>query len=475
MKNKKLKILIGAAELNPIAKAGGLGDVVGALPKVLIDLNCDVKAILPFYGFIDTKKYKTVLVKKNISIKYGERNEKVDLWETEINNFKVFLIKNRFFSSKEIYSGERVLLNGKYTRNFTDIEKFAFFSIALLECLKAIDWRPDVIHCNDWHLGLVPRLLKEKYASDNFFLNTKTLYTIHNLANQGITDSSILKNLGIARIDKVKVNLMSEGISSSDLINTVSPSYAKEILKKDQGAGLDKILLKREADLSGIINGIDIDFFNPDTDRFIKQYSLKNIENKQLNKLVLQKMVGLEQNKSAPLIGLISRFVNQKGINLITDKFKNLDCQFIFLGTGQKDIENQLLTLSSKFPHKFSAQIKFDVGLAQQIYAGSDIFLMPSLFEPCGLGQMIAMRYGTVPVVRATGGLIDTVDSQVGFSFKKYDSNVLYETLKKAIEVYHKRPNDWKKLQANGMKKDFSWNKSAKEYIKLYNKLANIK
>lgn len=473
--NKKINILIASAELNPIAKAGGLGDVVGALPKSLSPV-CEVTAIIPFYGFIKTKEFPAELLKKSISVNFNNKIEKAELWKTEVNGIKVLLVKHRFFAGKEIYQGNRVMLKNKYTREAADIEKFAFFSAALLESIKAIDWRPSIIHCNDWHVALVPKLIKEKYGKDRFFSGIKTLFTIHNLANQGISDSGILKSLELEENKSKNVNLMSEGILGADLINTVSPAYAKEILKAEQGAGLDNVLLSRKKDLSGIINGIDVDLFNPFSDKYIKEkYSVKDLKNKEINKLYLQQSVGLTKNSKIAVVGLVSRFVSQKGLDLINDKFSELDCQFVFLGTGQEAVEKQLSALSLKYPGKISVQIKFDLALAQQIYAGSDIFLMPSLFEPCGLGQMIAMRYGTIPVVRSTGGLIDTVDSKVGFSFTKYDSNVLYETLKKALDVYYKKPVVWKKLQINAMKKDFSWKKSALEYIKLYKKLAKVK
>jgi starch synthase len=277
---------------------------------------------------------------------------------------------------------------------------------------------------------------------------------------------------------------MVQGILSSDAITTVSPTYAKEILNHYEGAGLDNILKKRKNDLHGILNGIDTDFFNPAKDKFIQQkYAAKTIDKKTKNKLALQKKLGLPQNKSIALAGLVSRLVWQKGIELFTEKFSQLNCQFIFLGAGDKKYEALLKNLEKKYPRQFRVILGFDEALAHQIYAGADIFLMPSRFEPCGLGQMIAMRYGTVPVVRKTGGLADTVEGvksqkskvksnmETGFVFKKFDSATLYKTLKQALNVYYNKPKIWHRLQLNGMKKDFSWNKSAKEYLKLYKKL----
>ena len=458
MKNKKLlalrsfseggKILIAAAEVAPIAKVGGLGDVVGALPKALAKLKLNARIIAPFYGAIDRNKYQIKLIKQNIKI----GAESISLWQTNLPDSAVpiYLIDHNFFSGKKIYF--TAIADGP-----TDIKKFVFFSQAILESAKAINFKPNIIHLNDWHTAAVATLLKTDYKTDSFFKQTKTLYTIHNLANQGLSDSK---------------NYMAEGILNSDLINTVSPTYAKEILSKEYGAGLEKILNKRKNDLYGILNGIDADFFNPATDNLISQkYSLKNLEKKTANKLAVQKELGLPQDKNTALAGLVTRFVWQKGLDLITEKFSELNCQFIFLGTGEKRYEQTLLNLAKKFPRQFSVQIKFDEKLAHLIYAGADIFLMPSRFEPCGLGQMIAMRYGAVPIVRGTGGLADTVNNKTGFTFKKYSGQELYKTINKALESYYKNKPLWLKLQINDLKQDFSWNKPAHEYLKLYKKM----
>jgi starch synthase len=269
---------------------------------------------------------------------------------------------------------------------------------------------------------------------------------------------------------------MVQGILGSDLINTVSPTYAKEILGHYQGANLENILKKRKTDLFGIINGIDTGFYNPANDNLISQkYSLKNLDKKIANKLALQKQLGLPIDKNIALVGLTSRLVWQKGLDLITENFNKLNCQFVFLGTGQPKLEQQLFALAKKFPLQFSTQIKFDEKLAHLIYAGADIFLMPSRFEPCGLGQMIAMNYGTIPLVRATGGLADTVNNKTGFTFKKYSEAELYKTIKQALTIFYKKPKIWNQLKINGMKKDFSWNKPAQEYLKLYKKLLSRK
>lgn len=482
MPNKKLKVLFATSELTPIAKTGGLGDVAGALPIALDNLGAEVKIFLPFYGLIDRKKYKTKVLKKNIEVKFDSKKEKINIWQTNLPNTKieVLLIEHKIFSEKTIYS-EKIKIGKKY---FTDIEKFAFFSRAVLEATKALNWQPNIIHCQDWHTAIITTYLKNLNYKNDFFQKTKTIYTIHNLANQGIAKPEIISFAGLnpelpaikADIKNGDINFMVQGILGADIVNTVSKTYAKEILHHYQGAGLDNILQKRKKDLYGIVNGIDTKFFNPATDKSIyKKYSIKTLGNKTKNKIALQKELKLPQDEETPIIGIVTRLVWQKGLELITEKFADLPCQFVFLGTGQKEYEDYIKKLAKKYPKKFSAQIYFDAQLAQKIYAGSDLFLVPSRFEPCGLTQMIAMRYGSVPVVRQTGGLADTVDTKVGFSFKKFDSNELYKTIKKALDIYYQDKARWKKLQKNGMSRDFSWNKSAKEYFKLYKQLLKTK
>ncbi|MBU2007540.1 glycogen synthase [Patescibacteria group bacterium] len=492
-----IKVLFLSAELVPLAKVGGLGDVAGALPIALAKLGVDIRICLPFYGLIDSKKYSAKKIISNLSVSISNKNELVDVWQTFLPTTKipVYLIKHNFFDSKEIYLNDkkhrlpRLNYKARDDKRSDNLKRFAFFTRAALEVSKKINFQPNVVHANDWHVALAADFIKTLNKKDNFFIKTKTLYTIHNLANQGITKTNIVeyakinKNLPIIKVDAQDgdVNFMVQGILGSGLINTVSPTYAKEILMHYQDAGLDKILKKRKKDLYGILNGIDTDFFNPVTDNLIKQkYSLKNLKQKKANKLALQKQLGLPADKKIALVGLVSRLVGQKGIALFNKNFSKLNCQFVFLGTGQKKYEQQLLNLSKKFPRQFSAQIKFDEKLAHLIYAGADIFLMPSRFEPCGLGQMIAMRYGTVPVVRATGGLADTITplkkrasgiKSTGFVFKKYLSEELYKKLNQALTVFYKQPKLWQQLQAAGMKQNFSWDKSAMEYFKLYRRL----
>ncbi|NCF75021.1 MAG: glycosyltransferase [Xanthomonadaceae bacterium] len=494
MLKDKLKILFVAAEVAPIAKVGGLADVIGSLPKALEKNNCEVRIMLPFYGFIDKKKFNAKKIFSKIAVRAGGNKEKIDLWEIFLPQTKipVYLIKHKFFDSKNIYNSGRIYYKNKYSRGLSDVKKFSFFAKAVLNSIKYLNFKPDIIHCHDWHASFIPVYLKMEDYKTSFYKNIKTVYTIHNLANQGIADLSILKfsqfNKEFASLkrdsENKDINFMGEGILNADFITTVSPSYAKEILKREFGAGLEKIVKKRKKDLSGIINGIDTDFFNPEKDKNIKQkYSFKNLNKKTENKLFLQKRLGLPVNKNIALAVLISRLVWQKGLELITKDFANLNCQFVFLGTGEKKYENYLKILQKKYPDKISANIMFDIKLANQIYAASDIFLMPSRFEPCGLGQLIAMRYGSVPVARATGGLKDTIKNfdfkattaehrkATGFLFNKFSSIIFYKKLNNALNLYYNNKKAWHRIQKNGMKKDFSWDNSAKKYLDLYKKL----
>jgi len=481
---------MASAEIAPFAKVGGLADVVGSLPPALKKLDCDVRLILPLYGTIDKKKYKIKKIKNKIEICSGGKIRSINIWQSKLPSSHVpvyFIEEENYFSPKEVYA------------NKNNSERYMFFSLAVLHVLPHIGFQPDVIHAHDFHTALISDLLKA--GRHEYFKNTKTLYTIHNLNYQGKTEIEILKTGNLSK-DSLKslskdaqdgdINFMVQGIINADLVNTVSPTYAKEIATSFYGAGLEKVIRNNKRKFSGILNGIDIDLFNPTVDKMIrKKYSTKSLNKKIKNKLYLQKKLDLKKEKNIPIVSLVSRLVWQKGFELITKDLIDLNCQFVFLGTGQKKYENYIKKLAKKYPDKVSANIMFDIKLAQEIYAGSDIFLMPSRFEPCGLGQMIAMRYGTVPVVRKTGGLADTVGnfqlsrnklqinsklqiskSKTGFVFEKFEAKSLENALKNALKVYYDYPEVWRQLQINGMKQDFSWNKSAKEYLKLYKKLA---
>jgi len=461
---------MAASEMLPLAKVGGLADVVGSLPMALKKLGVDIRVIIPKYGLVDKNKYKLKKMKANIEVPSGGQIKKVDLWQTTYQGIKVYFIDNRkYFDANYVYGGNNA-------------ERFLFFSLAVLHVLPVIRFKPDVLHCHDFFTALITDLLKVAQQYSGYLKGIKTLYTIHNLNHQGkaitelLSTGNLTKN-SLASLSRDAqdgdINFMVQGIINADAVNTVSKTYAKEIATASYGAGIEKVIQTDRKKISGIVNGIDIDYFNPATDKHIyKKYSLKKLADKIANKLKLQKELGLNVDKNIPLVGLISRLVWQKGVELISEKMaRELECQFVFLGTGQKEYENHLQKLARQNPQKVSAQIKFSIELAQKIYAASDIFLMPSRFEPCGLGQMIAMRYGTVPVVRATGGLDDTVDKKVGFKFKSFTKRAMRESLEQALNVYYKKPGQWKKLQRNCMRRDFSWDKSAREYLRLYRKL----
>jgi len=484
-----MKVAFLSAECAPFIKAGGLGDVVGSLPPALAKLKIKPVIFLPLNKNVSAKKWKLKQAGK-FSVKYSGKEENVIIYKTNLPNSRVlvyFLSNKRYFDQEEVYSG--------------GLKKFLFYSLVTLEAMKVLSakggpasgWKPDIIHCHDHQVGMTINVLNSTYKNDKFFKNVKTIFTIHNLNYQGKQKPTILDKVD-HDIDKLAsvaddirdgdINFMAQGILSSDLVTTVSPTYAKEILKPELGVGLDNILRKRKKDLRGIINGIDMNIFNSATDKNLKfNYDLKNLNNKIKNKTWLQKKVGLPVDENKVLVGFVSRLVWQKGIDLITDEMvKKLDCQFVILGTGEERYEKHLKKLAKKYPDKFSAQVTFSVEMAQQIYAASDMFLVPSRYEPCGLTQMIAMRYGSVPVVRATGGLKDTVrefriknlelrNKTNGFVFKKFKSEELQKTLQRAINIYQNKPKIWQRIQINGMQEDFSWDKPAKEYVKLYKSL----
>lgn len=468
MKKKSLKILMAAAEVAPFAKVGGLADVTGSLPPALKKVGCETKIIMPKYGSIDEKKYGLKKIKSNIKIKSDGKIKSVNLWLGKLPGTKVdvYFVENKnYFGKKEVYFGNNA-------------ERFLFFSLAVLDLLPHFGFKPDIIHCHDFHTALITDLIKvnpEKWG------HLKTVYTIHNLNYQGKSEIELLStgNLNKNSLKSLSkdaqdgdINFMVQGIVNADRVNTVSRTYAREIATSTYGAGLERVIKINQNKIGGIVNGIDVDFFNPKKDKFIKhRYGVLTLNKKLKNKLYLQKKLGLEVNANIPMAGLISRLAWQKGLELFDENIAKLDCQFVFLGTGDKKYENQLKKLAKKYPKKISANIMFDIKVAQEIYAASDIFLMPSRFEPCGLGQMIAMRYGSIPVVRSTGGLADTVDSSVGFKFKNFEAKTFEAALKKAIKVYVEDKKKWKSMVKNAMKRDFSWKRSAGEYLELYQKV----
>lgn len=480
-----MKVLYVTSECWPFAKTGGLGDVAYALPKALKKEGIDVRVILPKYSTMPNylkEKLKEVAV---FSVKVGWRNQYCGLLEMELDGVKFYFVDNEYYFKRE---GEIAYLYGYDD----DAERYTFFSNAVLEAISILDFYPDVIHMNDWHTGMIPLTLKEKYSNIEKYKNIKTMYTIHNLQYQGVFSNKVLGNvldlpytyLYNGDIEYYGgVSFMKSGIAFSDKVTTVSPTYTNEIQTEFYGESLDGLLRTNSYKLKGILNGIDYDLNNPATDKdtFVN-YDAKSIDKKVENKLKLQKILGLEVNPDIPLIGIVSRLVSQKGLDLISyimPEIMRENVQMVVLGTGEHQYQSMFNYYDSTYPNKVSARITFDSALAQQIYAGSDMFLMPSLFEPCGIGQMLAMRYGTLPIVRETGGLKDTVEPYNqytgegnGFSFQNYNAHDMLYCIQRAIDIY-KDKKVWSELVINAMNTDSSWKKSAKTYISTYQEMLN--
>lgn len=475
-----MKVFYVTAECWPFAKTGGLGDVSYALPKELKKEGVDVRVIMPKYSTIPSylkDQLKEIAV---FSVRVGWRNQYCGLLEMELDGVKFYFIDNEFYFRRE---DEKKSIYGYGD----DAERYTFFTDAVLEAISRIDFYPDVIHINDWHTGMLPLILKERYATLEGYKNIKTMYTIHNLQYQGVFDKYVLddildlpqKYFDNGDIEYYgSINFMKAGINFADKIITVSPTYVNEIQTPFYGEQLDGLLRKESEKLKGILNGIDYDLNDPakDKDIFV-HYDVDSIDKKIENKLRLQDILGLKKDSSIPLIGIVSRLVSQKGFDLIAYMMPELmreDLQIVILGTGEHQYQSMFNYYDSNFSDKVSARITFNSSLAQQIYAASDMFLMPSLFEPCGIGQMLAMRYGSLPIVRETGGLKDTVipynkftGEGNGFSFKNYNAHEMFFCLQNAIKVF-KDKEKWIKLVENAMNTDNSWKKSAKEYIETY-------
>lgn len=467
---KKIKVWFLSAEVAPFAKTGGLGDVAGALPKALAKLGVDVRICLPLYGLIDRRAYQIKPLKTTAIVNWSTGAEKIRIYQTRLpgSQVPVYLLDHLFLNTATIYLQPNDP-DDKPNRKIDDVRKFSFFTKAALAAAEALKFQPEIIHCHDWHTALVQHLLHQ-WPSD-FYEVSRVVYTIHNLANQGWAGHNIVRWAGLKNWQG-DLNFMAEGIKTADWVTTVSPSYAQEILSRPLDAGLGRYLRQRRRNLSGIINGIDVVEYNPAQDKnIVKKFSAQTLERKKINKLALQKELGLKQDANIPLAGLISRLVWQKGLELFDQQMIKRNCQWVFLGTGEPRYEKQLAALAAKYPDRISAQIKFNDRLAHQIYASADIFLVPSRFEPCGLTQMMAMRYGAVPIVRSTGGLKDTVNKNNGFLFNKLTKTEFYATIDKALDEYGQRPAIWRQRQLVGMNQDWSWNEPAKEYLRLYRRL----
>ncbi|MFA6198203.1 MAG: glycogen synthase [Patescibacteria group bacterium] len=481
---KSISVAFVASELTPIAKVGGLADVTGALPPALKELGVDIRVILPFYQTIDRAKYPVKLIAQKITVPLGESDEAVSVYEMPIpgTDVPIYLIENGAYLSH----GDIYFERSAFASRFVEFQRFLFFVRSVPRVFKALNWQPDVIHCQDWQTAMLPSFM----SIDNPDSTTPSLYTIHNIANQGVwIKSEVLNWLGLTedqlptfKVRPDKVNIMQQGIINGQLINTVSRTYAKEILTPEYGCGLEDDLRKRRHELSGIVNGVDQIRFNSATDpEIVKNFTVESLDDKAVNKQALQKSCGLAINPTAPLFGLVTRLTDQKGIELIAEvlpKHLAAGAQFVALGQGGEKYETMLRELAKNFPQSASVTIGFNAKLAQEIYASSDFFLMPSRFEPCGLGQLIAMRYGTIPIVRATGGLKDTVTDRQesksagnGYVFAEYTPAALEVAVSRAITLYHHDPAAWRHLQIMAMRFDSSWHKAAEEYLQLYRKL----
>ncbi|MGM0601965.1 MAG: glycogen synthase GlgA [Bacillota bacterium] len=478
---KKLKILFAASEADPFVKTGGLADVAGSLPQAVKEQGHDVRLVIPEYRQIPLEYKKEMQSVCHFRTKLAWRDTYVGINKLEYDGITVYFVDNKYYFDRDsLYQNE------------DNFEQFAFFSQAVLDMLPVIGFKPDIIHANDWQTGPLPLLFADRYRQQDFYSNIKTVFTIHNLRYQGQFGRKFASDLlslpphhwysGNIRHNGL-LNYMKSGIMYADHITTVSKTYAEEIKTKYFGEGLDYALRLRADDLSGIINGISYKKFNPESDSEIfVNYSKDDISGKAENKKYLQREMGLEVNSDIPIVSIVSRLVDQKGLDLVKGVFRELmdsDIQLIILGTGDQKYEDFFRSQVENFPRRLAVNLLYDSELAKKIYAGSDIFLMPSKYEPCGLSQLISFRYGTIPVVRETGGLNDTVVSYseetgegTGFSFNNYNAHDMLYTVQRAVSFYQKT-GIWHKLIRRVMDMNYSWEHSAEEYDDLYAELSS--
>ncbi|MFH1640883.1 MAG: glycogen synthase GlgA [Candidatus Omnitrophota bacterium] len=456
-----MKIAICASEVVPFAKTGGLADVAGALPFVLEALKQEVIIIMPKYKSIAEPKFKINKLKEGISYSIIGKG------------IKVYFIENDVYFNRDGLYGDK---NGDHKDN---LDRFSYYCKRSIKLLKEIDFKADIIHIHDWQATLIPIYLKTLYKDAPFYKNMKIILTVHNIGYQGLFPKEQYSKLGLDwsffNMEMLEyygqINLLKGGMVFSDIVNTVSPTYAKEIQTKEFGYGLEGVLNKRKNSVFGILNGLDYSIWNSQTDKYIaKNFSVKNIKDKNKNKEDLRQVCKLPAKKEIPLIGIVSRLAEQKGFDILADavdKICQMDLQMVILGTGEIRYHRILEDMVKKYPKVISLHLKFDDALAHKIYAGSDIFLMPSKYEPCGLGQLISLKYGTIPLVFKTGGLADTVTKDNGFIFDEYSPQALIKTVQKAVKAFNSKEK-WAKMQSTAMKCDFSWEESAQKYIELY-------
>jgi len=469
-----MRILFVASEAAPLAKVGGLADVVGSLPVALTSLGHDVRILIPQYAILDTHRFPLIPEMKNVKVSIQGQNLLVNLNRTSLNGVPVYTLESpQHFGTKEIYGP-------------LELERFFFFSRVVFEILPEIPWQPEIVHCHDWMTSLL--VLWMKKAGYPF----STVFTIHNLAYQGFFDSNFLQSHNLKEYweqipsdaPRPPYSFMSQAILWADLVTTVSETYAREITTPENGVGLDPLLRYRanSGRLAGIVNGLDYEYWNPQTDPILPvNFESTRMEKRVLNKIALQKVAGLPVSKDIPLIGMVQRMDEQKGIDIVAQGIeavlRETGAQIVILGKGQEYYENMLRQAGSHFPAQVSVFVAFEESLAHLIYGGCDMFLMPSRFEPCGLGQMIAMHYGALPVVRHTGGLVDTVPEFTadlakgsGFVFHDYSPAALLGAVKKASAAF-KEQNSWKLAVQRVSRLDFSWRASARKYEDTYHQL----
>lgn len=474
-----MKVLFAVSECGPFAKSGGLADVAGSLPKELKSLGTDVRVILPKYGTISGNFKKDMKKVKEFTVPVGWRNQYCGIEELTFRGVTYYFVDNEYYFKRDGLYGY-----------YDDGERFSFFNRAVLETIAQLNFFPDVLHCHDWHTAMIPYLLRIEYYKRKGYGLIRTVFTIHNLQFQGIFPKEVLGDL--LGMDNQpfhpghleffgNINFMKGALVAADKITTVSPTYKKEIQTLENGEKLDGLLRMREEDLIGILNGIDEDFYNPETDPLIYQnFTVDDSHKKVINKKEIQNLFKLPQNTSTPLMVMISRLTKQKGLDLVKCVLRDIlqeDIQIIILGTGDYDFEEYLRQTANIYPEKLKVYTGFNEDLAHKLYAAADLFLMPSLFEPCGLGQLIAMKYGAIPIVRETGGLTDTVhawnefsEEGNGFSFRNFNAHDMLYTIRRAISFYHDT-DVWKSIVKRVMEMDNSWAQSAFRYNQLYAEL----
>lgn len=473
-----MRVLFAASEAMPLVKTGGLADVVGALPKALAEIGIDVTVILPKYGEIPKEVQDRTTTLAVMDVQLGWRRQYCGLQEVYADGVRFLLVDNEFYFKRGYLYGYG-----------DEAERFAFFSFAVLEALKHLDTLPDIIHCHDWQTGLIPFLLRTRYANEPGLRNIRTVFTIHNLQFQGVFSRELLQDLLATGDDAFTrdglefyggASCMKAGLRFADKLSTVSYTYAHEIQGEAYGEKLDGVIRQRAGDLWGILNGIDTEVYDPETDPHLAFPYSDSMAEKRKNKTALQRELGLIIDEKAPLIGIVSRLTRQKGFDLIGEALPELmteKAQVVILGTGEPGIESMLHAAQQRYPGRIVVWYGFNEPLARRIYAASDMYLMPSRFEPCGLSQLIALRYRAVPIVRETGGLKDTVQSYNeytgegnGFTFGPASAHDLLFTVKRALRFYGDAKH-WEKIVANGAARDYGWTSSARLYEKLYREL----